>query len=101
MPEEAYWETLFDVPLILDRLGIDARLRDVVEFGCSYGTFTIPVAGRISGTVTTFDINEAMVERTRQRTAAAGAYNVVCGVRDEGTRSLVMTTAKIARTALK
>jgi len=23
MPDEAYWETLFDVPLILDRLGID------------------------------------------------------------------------------
>ena len=34
MPEEAYWETLFDVPLILDRLGIDARLKNVVELGC-------------------------------------------------------------------
>jgi len=82
MPEEAYWETLFGVPLILDRLGIDARLRDVVEFGCGYGTFTIPVAKRISGTVTTFDIDEAMVERTRQRAAGAGAYNVVYVVRD-------------------
>ncbi|NQU11895.1 class I SAM-dependent methyltransferase, partial [bacterium] len=40
MPEEAYWESLFDVPLILDRLGMDARLGDVVEFGCGYGTFT-------------------------------------------------------------
>ena len=30
MPEEVYWETLFDVPLILDRLGIDALLKDVV-----------------------------------------------------------------------
>ncbi len=77
MPEEAYWETLFNVPLILDRLGIDARLRDVIEFGCGYGTFTIPVAKRISGTVTTFDIDETMVKRTRQRAAAAEAYNVV------------------------
>ncbi len=34
MPEEAYWERLFDVPLILERLGVDARLRNVVEFGC-------------------------------------------------------------------
>ena len=82
MPEEAYWETLVDVPLILDRLEIDARLRNVVEFGCGYGTFTIPVARRISGTVTTFDIDEAMVERTRQRAAAAGAYNVLYFVRD-------------------
>ncbi len=82
MPEEAYWETLFDVPLILDRLGIDARLRDVVEFGCGYGTFTIPVAKRISGMLTTFDIDPAMVERTRQRAAAAGAYNILYVMRD-------------------
>jgi SAM-dependent methyltransferase len=82
MPEEAYWETLFDVPLILDRLGIDARLRNVVEFGCGYGTFTIPVAKRIAGTLTTFDIDVAMVERTRQRAAAAGTYKVLYVVRD-------------------
>ena len=82
MPEEAYWETLLDVPLNLDRLGIDARLRDVAEFGCGYGTFTVPVAKRISGSVTTFDIDGAMIERTRQRAAAAGAYNVLYVVRD-------------------
>jgi SAM-dependent methyltransferase len=82
MPEEAYWETLFDVPLILDRLGIDARLRNVIEFGCGYGTFTIPVAKRVSGVVTTFDIDPAMVERTRGRAATAGACNVRYVVRD-------------------
>jgi SAM-dependent methyltransferase len=82
MPEEAYWETLFDVPLILDRLGIDAGLKNVVELGCGYGTFTIPVAKRISGTVATFDIDEGMIERTRQRAAATGAYNVVYIVQD-------------------
>ena len=82
MPEEAYWETLFDVPLVLERLGIDDRLRNVVAFGCGYGTFTIPVAKRISGTVATFDIDEAMVERTRQRAAAAGTYKVLYVVRD-------------------
>ena len=68
--------------LILDRLGIDARLKNVVELGCGYGTFTIPVARRISGAVTTFDIDEAMIERTRQRAAAAGAWNVLYVVRD-------------------
>jgi len=82
MPEEAYWETLLDVPLILNRLGIDARLRDVVEFGCGYGTFTIPVARRISGALTAFDIDAVMIERTRERAAAAGAYNVLYVVRD-------------------
>jgi SAM-dependent methyltransferase len=82
MPEEAYWETLFDVGLILDRLGVDARLRNVVEFGCGYGTFTVPVAERVSGTVTTYDIDPAMVERTRQRAVAAAAYNILYVVRD-------------------
>jgi putative addiction module CopG family antidote len=41
---------------------MDARLRNVVEFGCGYETFTIPLAKRISVTVTRFDIDEAMGE---------------------------------------
>ncbi len=82
MPEEAYWETLFDVPLILDRLGINSQLRDVVELGCGYGTFTLPVAKRISGLLTTFDIDPAMVERTRQRAAQSGVGNVLHVVGD-------------------
>jgi SAM-dependent methyltransferase len=82
MPEETYWETLFDVGLILDRLGIDGRLKSVVELGCGYGTFTNPVARRISVVLTTFDIDEAMIERTRQRAAAAGAWNVLYFVGD-------------------
>ena len=72
MPEENYWETLLEVDLILDRLGFDATLRDVVELGCGYGTFTLPVARRISGIIETLDIEPAMIERTRQRAEAAG-----------------------------
>ena len=82
MPEEAYWETLFDVEGILDLHGVGCGLREVVELGCGYGTFTIPAARRSAGTVTTFDIDEAMIERTRQRAAAAGTYNVLYVVRD-------------------
>ena len=82
MPEEAYWETLFDVKLILDRMGIDGRLRDVAELGCGYGTFSLPVARRIAGRLRTFDIEPAMVERTRQRSAETGLQNVVCELRD-------------------
>jgi tRNA A58 N-methylase Trm61 len=65
MPEEAYWESLFDVPLILSRLGIK-RFRDVAELGCGYGTFSIPVARAIQGTLFTFD----MVRHSRRRRAA-------------------------------
>ena len=77
MPEECYWETLFNVELILNRLEINERLRDVVELGCGYGTFTLPVARRISGVLETVDIEPVMIERTRQRAREAGLSNIV------------------------
>jgi len=82
MPDETYWETLFDVPRILDRLEIDRRLRDVVELGCGYGTFTLPVARRVAGVVSTCDIDPAMVARTLRRAAAEGLNNIRAEVRD-------------------
>ena len=82
MPEEAYWETLVDVELILDRLEVGAQLSGVVELGCGYVTFTIPIAWRISGIVEALDIEPALVERTQQRVAAAGLKNVRCERRD-------------------
>lgn len=82
MPDEEYWESLFDVKLVLDRLGIHPGLRDVAEFGCGYGTFTIPIARTISGVVYTFDIDPAMVSRTTTRAQSAGIANVVCREHD-------------------
>jgi SAM-dependent methyltransferase len=78
MPDETYWETLFDVPLILSRLGI-GRYHDVAELGCGYGTFTIPIAEAISGTLYTFDVDLPMIARTNER---AGELRIVCEYRD-------------------
>lgn len=78
MPDEPYWESLFDVPLILSCLGID-RYHDVAELGCGYGTFTVPVAQTISGTLYTFDVDQEMVTRTQAR---AAGLPVICEVRD-------------------
>ena len=82
MPEETYWESLFDVRTILDQLGFDATLKDVVELGCGYGTFTLPIAQRIAGTITTTDIDPDMVDRTVRRISDAGLSNVICRVAD-------------------
>lgn len=82
MPEEGYWESLFNVPLILDRLGLNVHKRDVVELGCGYGTFTIAAARRIRGCLTTYDIDPEMIERTRERAHEADLQNVVCELRD-------------------
>jgi len=82
MPEEEYWESLFNVELILDRMEIDRKMRDVAELGCGYGTFTLAVARRISGVIETFDVEQAMVDRTVQRAQEAGLSNVRAEVRD-------------------
>jgi hypothetical protein len=50
-PDENYWESPFNVPLILDRLGIERSVSDVAGLGCGYSTLMIPAALRISGTV--------------------------------------------------
>ena len=82
MPEQAYWESLFDVDAILDVLRVEWTLNDVVEVGCGYGTFTVPVAQRIAGKLHAFDIEPAMVEITGARLARAGISNVELHHRD-------------------
>ncbi len=78
MPEESYWESLFDVPLILGKFNIE-RFQDVAEFGCGYGTFSVPVAQAIRGTLYTFDIDPAMVKRTLER---GTGLRIVANIRD-------------------
>lgn len=82
MPESNYWESLFDVGGILEHLEITPALRDVVELGTGYGTFTVPVARRISGTLHGFDIESAMITATEERVAHANLKNVVLRQRD-------------------
>lgn len=93
MPGEAQWEALFDLGLFVARLGIDTDLGDVVELGCGYGTFTVPVAERISGTLHTYDVDAAMVRRTRERVMQAGLHNVVVEQRDVVARGFGVSPA--------
>jgi SAM-dependent methyltransferase len=79
MPELEVWETFFEVDEILDRLALDGR---VAELGCGYGTFTLPLARRITGTVYAIDIDPSMVETVRERAAAQGIANIEASVRD-------------------
>ncbi len=82
MPEREYWESLLDVPTILDRLNVDAGIINAAEVGCGYGTFTLPIAKRIRGILHAFDIEREMIALTRERFAVAGARNVELKLRD-------------------
>jgi SAM-dependent methyltransferase len=82
MPAAEQWESYFDAAGILDVLGPRRVSGDAIEFGCGYGTFTVPIAQRVSGTVYALDIDPAMVAATAARVTKAGLKNVVVEPRD-------------------
>ena len=82
MPPQDYWESLFDVPAILDGLGFDAGITDAVELGCGYGTFTLPVAQRLCGKLHAYDIEPEMIAACRHRLTAAAISNTTLHERD-------------------
>jgi ubiquinone/menaquinone biosynthesis C-methylase UbiE len=67
---------------MVDRLGCAGPCGDIVEFGCGYGTFTIPAAKATSGRVIAIDIDAGMVAETTRKAARAGLANIVGIVRD-------------------
>jgi SAM-dependent methyltransferase len=98
MPDLAYWESLFDVPAILDAFAFPNG--DVVELGCGYGTFTIPLAARIRGNVYALDLDSAMVATTAQRASAAGLNHIHAIVRDVHTEGFGRPLASCATALL-
>ena len=81
MPEESLWASFFTPEEVLRRLGLPT-VGDVVDFGCGYGTFTIPAAKITSGTVHALDIDPEMVQATEAKAREAGLTNVKTYVRD-------------------
>ena len=82
MPEEAYWNSLFDIPQIVKWLHVAAVVDPIAEIGCGYGTFTVPIAKKFDGIVHSFDIEPTMIERARKNARMAGIQNVTFHLRD-------------------
>lgn len=83
MPEEAWWESFFDPEGTLKLFFVDLpEAGDVIEFGCGYGTFTIPAARRTRGVVTALDIDPAMVASVDRKASQAGLTNIQVRPRD-------------------
>ena len=88
MPGPDLWHTFFDPAAILDAMGLTEHVVDAVDFGCGYGTFAIPAAKRIRGTLHGFDIDPAMIEASERYAEQQNARNVRLSLRDfvaEGT----------------
>ena len=82
MPEEDLWESFFDPSIILRKLGLSESCSDVADFGCGYGTFSIAAAQIVAGKVYAFDLEPAMLERTKQGASELGLSNIEVIQRD-------------------
>ena len=82
MPERERWESFFSPDKILETLGVDSSIINAAEFGCGYGTFTIPAARLIAGKLFAFDIEQEMVVITKEEAAKQGVTNTDVILRD-------------------
>lgn len=83
MPEDVtYWESLFDPLLFLRTMGFDVSLETVADFGCGYGTFTLPLTRLARGRVYAIDLEPGMLEIVQKRAAQQRITNVITLQRD-------------------
>jgi ubiquinone/menaquinone biosynthesis C-methylase UbiE len=82
MPKEEEWNAFFDPSKVLKLLGLNSNVVDVADFGCGYGTFTIPAATIISGKIYAFDIEPEMIDTVVRKTKALSLRNVKTILRD-------------------
>jgi ubiquinone/menaquinone biosynthesis C-methylase UbiE len=82
MPEEKEWTEFFNPSIILEILGINNSIRDVADFGCGYGTFTIPAAKIIRGKIYAIDTDSSMITIVECKAKEYHLHNVVTIKRD-------------------
>jgi ubiquinone/menaquinone biosynthesis C-methylase UbiE len=82
MPDEAYWNNLFDIPRIINWLDIKNIVGPIVEIGCGYGTFTVPIAKKTNNQVLAFDIEPSMLEIAQKNVQQSELKNVQFSLRD-------------------
>ena len=82
IPEREMWEAFFNPAKILATLGINNQTGDVAEFGCGYGTFTIPATKIIKGKIYAFDIEPDMIRMTDEEAKKQGLSNIQSVLRD-------------------
>ncbi len=82
MPEEKIWDSFFNQPSILSKLQLTSVCKDAVEFGCGYGTFTIPAARLINGNMFAIDIEQEMLDSTQEAALQSALTNIKFILRD-------------------
>jgi ubiquinone/menaquinone biosynthesis C-methylase UbiE len=83
MPAEELWSSFFSPREILEILGLVPEMKNVVDLGCGYGTFTIP-AGRMfpKSTIQAIDIEKEMIETVQKKAEEENLRNIIAVQRD-------------------
>jgi ubiquinone/menaquinone biosynthesis C-methylase UbiE len=76
MPSEDLWATFFDVEIILERMQVNNTVNNLMEVGCGYGTFTIDASKKITGQLFAFDIEQQMIDYTKNKIDQEGLTNI-------------------------
>ena len=82
LPNEEEWSKFFNPARTLELMGVSHRIRDTADFGCGYGTFTIPAAQVIGGKIYALDIEPGMVKTVKLKAKMFNLDNVVAIRRD-------------------
>jgi ubiquinone/menaquinone biosynthesis C-methylase UbiE len=82
MPDSEMWESFFSPSDILHEMGLKDDCHKVVDFGCGYGTFSIPAAQITKGVVYAFDIDDGFIAECERKAKEAGLNAVICERRD-------------------
>ena len=82
MPQEEVWRSFFTPPKILEILGLTDTIVNAADFGCGYGTFTIPATKIIQGKMFAFDIEPEMTDATKKMARDLNLHNVEVVLRD-------------------
>ncbi len=67
MPPETMWSGFFSPLQALEMLGLSSLDRVIVDFGCGYGTFSVPAAQLTGGVIHALDMEADMLSVTQSK----------------------------------
>lgn len=76
MPPEDLWNTFFDASTLLKLMAINQSIRTLVDVGCGYGTFLLPMSKVVQHKVIGIDIDQDMLKVCQKKLDAEGASNI-------------------------
>lgn len=81
MPDELIWNTFFDLRTVLNQMEITAGIKTLIDIGCGYGTFVIPISEIIGGQAVGIDIDQEMIDICTRKIKERGIKNIelICG----------------------